>query len=105
MENQVLELLTKSVNLGLVVICLAIGYILKHTVKSLNNDYIPPILLVCGIAGALIISIPNGFTDPSAVVNILVMGIASGAASIGIHQTGKIFTTKKDDKVDVESEV
>lgn len=91
MENQIIELITQSVNLALVVICLAIGFVMKHAVTSVKNDKIPVILLICGIAFSFLINIPNGFNDSESVLSIIITGIASGWTAIGIHQTGKLF--------------
>lgn len=68
--------------------CLAIGYVLKHWIKDINNKYIPTILLIIGaILGCLLknsISIEN-----------IVYGGVSGLASIGMHQTFKNFIEEK----------
>ena len=93
MENQVADLLTQNVSIPLVVVLLAIGYVIKHFASKINNDFIPPILLILGIIGALLIQIPDGFGSSQVVMTTLVTGIASGFTSIGLHQTGKTFIT------------
>lgn len=91
METQITDLLTQSVNIALVIVLLAIGYIIKHFAAKINNDLIPPILLILGIIFALLLQIPDGFGSSDIILSTLVTGIASGFTSIGLHQTGKTF--------------
>lgn len=64
-------------------ICLCIGYILKHVVKTdVVNKYIPCIMGVLGVA--LNIWIHMSFTP-----EILLGGLFSGLASTGLHQAFK----------------
>ncbi len=92
MENQVVELLNQSVNLSIVIICLCVGYIIKHLVKSVANDYIPVILILSGIVLSLLLAIPDGYYSSDIILKNVICGIASGWTSIGIHQTGKVLT-------------
>lgn len=89
-EQSILELIFQtsqgSINVSLIIILLAIGYLLKHAIKKLNNDNIPWILLILGIALALIINIPYSL---NMIVTYVIQGIVSGAAAVGLHTNGK----------------
>lgn len=64
----------------IVVACLIVGYIIKHTphLDVIANDYIPLVVVLLGaILGALI----NGVGIES-----IVYGAVSGLASTGLHQ-------------------
>ena len=94
--EQVYEILNQNVNISIVIICLVVGAILKHAVKNFNNDWIPIALIVVGIILALIIELVSNGTikDP---IHVIIIGIASAAASVGIHQSGKtIYLYTKD---------
>jgi hypothetical protein len=73
-------------------ICLCIGFILKHAIKTDKiNDYIP---LIMGVLGTLLnVWLENWFLSPE----ILLTGLFSGLASTGLHQAfSKII--KKEEK-------
>ena len=76
-----------NVNLMVVVVLMAIGFIIKHVkfLEKVENDLIPPILLVL----SLVISfISTGVNLPSAFSAII-----SATIAIGLHQSGRnIFT-------------
>ena len=97
--QQVTEVLVQNVNISIVIICLVIGAILKHAVKNFNNDWIPVVLIVIGIVLSLIIAIINkNLGDP---VSIVIIGIASAVAAVGLHQAGKtlyLYSKSSDDK-------
>ena len=86
--QQLMEVLEKNVNITIVLFCLVIGAVIKHFVAKLDNTYIPLILLVSGIVFSIILAIPTGELKTD-TVNVIITGIASAVASIGIHQTGK----------------
>ena len=93
--SKVYDLLGQNINLGIVILCLVIGFLLKHTISRLNNNWIPVILLVFGIIFAVVLDFAN-LKDNA--MQILITGIASGAMAIGIHQSGKtIFINDKTD--------
>jgi len=85
--DQVTEVLVQNVDISIVIICLVIGAVLKHLVTKFNNDWIPIALVVCGIIISFGIAALKGFTDDP--VHIVIVGIASAAAAVGIHQGGK----------------
>lgn len=61
-----------------VVACLVIGYIIKHTFKAVPNDFIPTILAVIG---AVLNPIVCGVS-----VETIVYGALMGLAATGMHQ-------------------
>lgn len=89
-EQSILELIFQtsqaSINVSLIIILLAIGYVVKHAIPKINNDNIPWMMLVAGIVLSLIINIPYG---PDQIVTFVIQGIVSGAAAIGLHTNGK----------------
>lgn len=87
--SQIISLAETSINLSVVIILLAIGYVLKHIIKKLGNEYIPVILLLAGIILAVVIGLP--YKTGQDIIPAIITGIASGTAAIGIHQSGKSF--------------
>lgn len=63
-------------------LCLAIGYILKHWIKDLDNRVIPTVLAFLGAVTACIYS-----KDIS--LEMIVSGMVTGLASTGLHQLFK----------------
>lgn len=61
-------------------ICLAVGYIIKHSLDFIPNKYIPLILGVLGVV--LNVWINGGLFTPE----ILLGGLASGLASTGAFE-------------------
>lgn len=78
-------ILTEHFVLVVLVACLVVGYIIKHSTffKWLSNDDIPVILAGIGLLLNLAVS---GFSIESAVY-----GAVMGLASTGLHQTFKAF--------------
>ena len=63
----------------IVVACLVVGYVIKHTPKlDAIASYIP--VIVC-VLGAILGAVINGLT-----VDAIVIGAVSGLASTGLHQ-------------------
>ena len=67
--------------LVVVVACLVIGYLIKHTFDFIPNKYIPAIL---AILGAVLNTIVSGVT-----VETITYGAVMGLASTGFHQVFK----------------
>ena len=90
MDILVTQLINESfanVNVSVVVSLMAIGFIIKHVkfLDKVNNDLIPPTLLVCSI---ILMTLIDGFT-----VQTVISAIVNAAVAIGLHQQGKnIFT-------------
>lgn len=70
------------------VLCLVIGYILKHWMKDVENKYIPTILTVVGAIAAC-------FSSGGITLELIVSGAISGLASTGMHQAFKQFIKKE----------
>jgi len=74
------EFLNQYVIALIVGICLALGYIIKHSLDFIPNKYIP---LIMGIVGILLNVWMN---DWKFNVQILLGGLASGLASTGAFE-------------------
>ena len=70
--------LSSYFTLVVVVACLIVGYILKHSMKVIPDDYVPTILAVLG---AVLNPIVCGLS-----VETVVYGALMGLASTGLHQ-------------------
>lgn len=89
--KQISEIASTSVNVPLIVVLLAIGTVIKHQLTKVSNDTIPVIMLVSGVLFAIALNVPFNFQKD--VLDVLVQGIVSGAAAVGIHTQGKtVFT-------------
>ena len=78
METLLLDLISPTV----VVLCLAIGAIIKHLFKKIDNKYIPVIVACSGVVLACL-------AGHSVTMDNIAQGIISGWASTGLHQTYK----------------
>ena len=78
-----MEILQDYLVVIVVGICLATGYIIKHSLDFIPNKYIP---LIMGILGVILNVWLNGgaFTP-----EILLGGLASGLASTGAFELGR----------------
>ena len=77
---------------GVVAFCLAIGYVIKHSLQFIPNKYIPLILSVIGIAFNMWIN------DWIIAPEVIIGGIISGLASTGMYELFRNFiegTTKE----------
>ena len=61
-------------------ICLAVGYIVKHWIKDVDNKIIPTLCAVLGVVVALWMNWGNITPE------VILSGLASGLASTGLHQ-------------------
>lgn len=85
--NDLLQEALANVNITLVVALMALGFIVKHVsfLDKINNDLIPPVLLLFSI---IVMVFTDGFTVAS-----IVSAIVNAAVAVGLHQQGKnIFT-------------
>lgn len=82
-------ILTEHFVLVVMVACLVMGYVIKHTsfFKRIPNDDIPVILAVIG---AILNPIVSGMS-----VESVVYGALMGLASTGLHQGFKMFVENK----------
>ena len=61
-------------------LCLAVGYIVKHWIKDVDNKIIPTLCALLGVVLALWMNWGN--ITPETIL----AGLASGLASTGLHQ-------------------
>jgi hypothetical protein len=61
-------------------ICLLVGYIVKHWIKDVDNKIIPTLCASLGVLLAVWMYWGNITPD------VILMGLASGLASTGLHQ-------------------
>lgn len=84
-----MEAFNDFIVLIVMMICLCVGYIIKHLIDSEKvNKFIPLIMAVLGI---VVNTWLNGFAFTP---EILLGGMASGLASTGMHQAFKQFINK-----------
>ena len=79
-------IITENFVLVVVLACLIVGYLLKHTFDFVPNKYIPAILAA---AGAVLNAVVGGVS-----VDTIVFGAFMGLASTGLHQAFKNFIEK-----------
>ena len=72
----------------IVVLCLIVGYIIKHWVKDADNKIIPTVVTAVGIAAAVVMN------WDAVTVEVIVGGAVSGLASTGLHQLFKQWLEK-----------
>lgn len=86
-----MEILNDYVVALVLSICLAIGFIIKHSLNFIPNKYIPLIMAIIGIV--INAWINNWLITPE----ILLGGLASGLGSTGAFELGRNLLTRKDD--------
>lgn len=85
--SQITEVTANSINIALVIILLAVGYILKAKIKAVKNSDIPVYLIVIGVIISFLMEIPfTGGIDP---INVVVRGIASAIAASIVYDKYK----------------
>lgn len=84
-----MEILTQYVVLLVMAICLAVGYIIKHSLDFIPNKYIP---LIMGILGVILNIWISGWEFTP---EILLGGLASGLASTGAFEAVRNLTKKE----------
>ena len=67
----------------IVVLCLIVGYVIKHWVRDADNKIIPTVVTAVGIAAAV------AMNWSAVTVEVIVGGAVSGLASTGLHQLFK----------------
>ena len=76
------------INGGVMLFCLAIGYIIKTSIPTIDNKYIP---LIMGITGIIIAIFNAGYCN----FNILLSGLITGLSSTGLYETFRNLILKK----------
>ena len=74
-----LDLYMSFINGGVMLFCLAIGYIIKTSVPKIDNKYIPLIMALVGIIVAV-------FNSQNIDFNIVLGGLITGLASTGLYE-------------------
>lgn len=71
------------------VICLCVGYVMKHWLKDMDNKIIPTVLAIIGVILAYL-------GAETITLEVVAGGLVSGLASTGLHQAFKqIIENKK----------
>lgn len=81
--------LTEHFVMVVLVACLVVGYLIKHSLDFIPNKYIP-IILAC--IGGILNPIVSGLS-----VDSIVYGAMMGLASTGLHQAFTKFIDKDDE--------
>ena len=80
-----MEILSNYVVAITMAICLAIGYLIKHSLNFIPNKYIPLILALIGIG-------VNIWVNQTFTPEILLGGLASGLAATGAFEAVRNIT-------------
>lgn len=80
-----MEILSNYVVAITMAICLAIGYLIKHSLNFIPNKYIPLILAIIGIG-------VNVWVNQTFTPEILLGGLASGLAATGAFEAVRNIT-------------
>ena len=80
-----MEILSNYVVAITMAICLAIGYLIKHSLNFIPNKYIPLILAIIGIG-------VNIWANQTFTPEILLGGLASGLAATGAFEAVRNIT-------------
>ena len=100
--QQIVDLASVNINVTLIVVLLAAGFVLKHVIKNLDNAYIPIILGIIAIILEIAMNVP--FNPQETLLQLIVEAIVSTFFATIIHQKGKdIFTTLSNKKLDTSS--
>lgn len=84
-----LSFLSEFINLGILGICLCIGYVIKTSLDFIPNKYIPLIMLVLGT----VLGIVTNLSDLS--IDVVLTGMVSGLASTGLYEMFKNLINKE----------
>ena len=75
-------------------LCLAVGYIVKHWVKDVDNKIIPTLCALLGVVVAFWMNWGNITPE------VILSGLASGLASTGLHQAFKQLVGNKEENTE-----
>lgn len=84
--TEIFQVAADSVNIQLVIVLMALGAVLKHAIKQLDNGRIPLILMGVGVLLSVVVGI-DGL--PGNLLTSIAVGCVSAAFAIGAHSTGK----------------
>lgn len=82
-----LDLYMSLINSGVMLFCLAIGYIIKTSIPKIPNKYIP---LIMGIVGILVAIVNAQSYD----FNVILSGLITGLASTGLYEAYRNLINK-----------
>lgn len=85
-----MDFLQQYVVLVVLAICLAVGFIIKHSLDFISNKYIPLIMAILGVG-------INIWINKALTPDILLGGLASGLASTGAFELGRNIIDKDGD--------
>lgn len=83
-----MEILSNYVVAITMAICLAIGYLIKHSLNFIPNKYIPLILAIIGIG-------VNIWVNQTFTPEVLLGGLASGLAATGAFEAVRNITNNE----------
>lgn len=84
-----LSFLSEFINLGILGVCLCIGYVIKTSLDFIPNKYIPLIMLILGT----VLGIITNLNDLS--INVVLTGMVSGLSSTGMYEMFKNLINKE----------
>ena len=84
-----LSFLSQFINLGILGICLCVGYVIKASLDFIPNKYIPLMMLILGT----ILGIVTNLNDLN--INVVLTGMVSGLASTGMYEMFKNLLNKE----------
>ena len=79
-----LSFLSEFINLGILGICLCIGYVIKTSLDFIPNKYIPLIVGILGLVTKILMSLNTGIN-----AEVILSGLFSGLASTGMYEMFK----------------
>lgn len=86
-----LSFLSEFINLGILGVCLCVGYVIKTSLDFIPNKYIPLIMLILGT----VLGIVTNLNDLS--INVVLTGMVSGLASTGMYEMFKNLLKKENE--------
>lgn len=86
-----LSFLSEFINLGILGVCLCVGYVIKTSLDFIPNKYIPLIMLILGT----VLGIVTNLNDLS--VDVVLTGMVSGLASTGMYEMFKNLLNKENE--------
>lgn len=84
-----LSFLSEFINLGILGVCLCLGYVIKTSLDFIPNKYIPLIMLVIGTVLGIVTNLDN------LSINVILTGMFSGLASTGLYEMFKNLINKE----------